>query len=398
VNPTVGTIAYKSVRAVRNKLFFLSKQGIVSLNSLYAVDEMYNIKFEDRNIFNIVPQDSKAVGIQYDNQYWLNFPKYGITLRWYIDKNAWVLDRFGSYTNTLGNVIQKPGAWKEFNGVFKWQIKNGKLEFITYPSQFENADAVSFYKIGVDYSLPYDLGQAITSKIQTSFLNQNYPFHPKNYKEFKYDFTIQNEYNPSRTPLFNKFQSITSSSSYAFPDTIDLQRNHTYLLSFESQLNATSVTIDSEVIPLVPLDINESGVITDYKFLTTNTISQNLNSITVTFQNAISYSGLISLKDNTYDEIIQYKTKMLTEDNVVLNQEVNVGYIEQLENIDIDLGSFQDFTFGTSTFGDRTTIVKTTKLSGKGYNIKAYFEDTTASKWTIESMGVTYKMKRARSR
>jgi hypothetical protein len=119
INPSMGTIAYKSVRAVRNKLFFLSKQGVVSLNSLYAVDEMYNVKFEDLNIRNIVRQDTKAVGIQYDNQYWLNFPNFGITLRWYIDKNAWVKDVYS--------------AWNDFNGVFKYQIKNGQVRIYYLP-------------------------------------------------------------------------------------------------------------------------------------------------------------------------------------------------------------------------------------------------------------------------
>lgn len=398
INPAMGTIAYKSVRPVRNKLFFLSKQGIVSLNSLYAVDEMYNVKFEDRNIYNIVPQDSKAVGIQFDNQYWLNFPNYGITLRWYIDKNAWVLDRFGSYTNRLGNPETKVGAWNLFNGVFKWQIVNGKLEFISYPSRFTSENNLALYKIGIDYTLPYDLGEVITSKFQTSFLNQNYPFHPKNYKEFKYDFTIQNEYNPSREPLFNELISIPNNLSYAFPDNIDLKRNHTYMVSFESELGATDIQIDGITIPLTELDLNTSGEITDYKFLTTNDIPEGINALTLIFENATTYSGTISLKDMTYDETLTFKTKLLTEDNQVLNQQLAIGYEEEEADIGIDLEAFGGFTFGTSTFGDRVTLVKTVKLSGKGYNIKSYFEDTSASKWAIESMGITYKMKRARSR
>ena len=398
INPSMGTIAYKSVRAVRNKLFFLSKQGVVSLNSLYAVDEMYNVKLEDRNIFNIVPQDTKAVGIQYDNQYWLNFPKYGITLRWYVDKNAWVMDRFGSYVNRLGNVETEVGAWNQFNGVFKWQIKNGKLEFISYPSRLTENDNLSLYKIGIDYSLPYDLGEPINAKFQTSFLNQNYPFHPKNYKEFKYDFTVQNEYNPSREPLFDLFQTFSNQQSYAFPNTVKLNRNHTYMISFESELSATHVVVDDLTIPLTALDLNDSGIITDYKFLANNNISEDLNSLTILFGNFTTYSGRISLKDLTYDETLTFKTKLLTEDNVVLNQQLAIGYEEEEADIGVDLEAFAGFTFGTSSFGDRVTLVKTVKLSGKGYNIKSYFEDTSASKWTIESMGITYKMKRARSR
>jgi hypothetical protein len=37
-------------------------------------------------------------------------------------------------------------------------------------------------------------------------------------------------------------------------------------------------------------------------------------------------------------------------------------------------------------------------LSGRGYNSKISIIEDSKSKWTLESLGITYKMKKARSR
>ena len=451
INPSMGTIAYKSVRAVRNKLFFLSKQGVASLNSLYAVDEMYNVKFEDLNVRNIVPQDTKAVGIQYDNQYWLNFPKYGITLRWYIDKSAWVMDRFGSYVDELGNVVTKVGAWNQFNGVFKWQIKNGKLEFISYPSRFTTDDTLSIYKIGIDYSLPYDLGKTYAAKLETSFLNQNYPFHPKNYKEAKLDFTLQNEYNLSRDAVYTMDlnEDIDASGSVHKIDNISLIRNHIYRIyykfgtfeienldggSFVGSISASydggrfdSLLIGSDVIKgyffdlqiannavtslmIVNADNNDTEYLSgedititelgngDYsvQFYTPNHLN-GLYDILIE-GNYQFYDGGAVMYDVTYDDSLTFQTWVISEEQT-LNLDNIQSYDQSKAVVAFDLkGRLGEWVFGTSDFGDKVTAVKTIKLSGRGYNSKIYMEDYTNSKWTLESLGITYKMKRARNR
>jgi hypothetical protein len=385
INPTVGTIAYKSVRPVRNHLFFLSKQGVIALKSLYAADEQYNIDFMDRNIRNIVPQDKDAVGIQFDNQYWLNFPKSGITLRWYIDKKAWVLDRYNT--------------WKEFKGILKYQISNGKLEFITLPSSLDGQNTF-VYKIGIDESLPSDLGNVIISKFETSFLNQNYPFHLKNYKEFKYDFTMQNEYNASREPIYSLNKNFTNQASFGVDLEIEnlLKSNHYYRISFQSVVPVSHIKIGEDSVIPTPMDSSfyYNGY-TDFEFIVPNSYD-NVQSFEVHFTSSINYNGLVNITDITYDSNVTFLTKIITEELNVLNRELNVGYDDELKEIIVDLSDFENFTLGTSYFGDRVTFVKTIKLSGKGYNTKAYFEDFSKSKWTIESMGITYKMKKARSR
>ena len=449
INPSMGTIAYKSVRAVRNKLFFLSKQGVASLNSLYAVDEMYNVKFEDLNVRNIVPQDTKAVGIQYDNQYWLNFPKYGITLRWYIDKNAWVMDRFGSYVNQLGDVVTEVGAWNQFNGVFKWQIKNGKLEFISYPSRFTAEDNLSIYKIGIDYSLPYDLGKTYAAKLETSFLNQNYPFHPKNYKEAKLDFTLQNEYNLSRDALYTMDLNEDIDGSVHKIDNVSLIRNHSYRIyykfgtfeienldggSFVGSISASydggrfdSLLIGSDVINgyffglqiannavtsvmIVNAEYDEIEYLSgedititelgngDYsvEFYTPNHLN-GLFDILIE-GNYQFYDGGAVMYDVTYDDSLTFQTWVISEEQT-LNLDNIQSYDQSKAVVAFDLkGRLGEWVFGTSDFGDKVTAVKTIKLSGRGYNSKIYMEDYTNSKWTLESLGITYKMKRARNR
>ena len=452
INSTVGTIAPNSVRPVRNHLFFLSKQGVIALKSLYAADEQYNIDFVDRNIRNIVPQDSEAVGIQFDNQYWLNFPKNGITLRWYIDKKAWVQDKFGGYVNSEDVHITSTYGWDQMNGVFKWQIADGKLEFITHPSRLENTENLRIYKIGVDYSLPTDLGKNVFTKLETSFLNQNYPFHHKNYKEAKLDFTIQNEYNRSRDAVYtmNTNEDVFNNSIHTM-DNVSLVKNHRYRIVYNfsettesDEVGALSFT--SEAIP----DVVNGGTFeeTDYDIIgsllfrilslqdlqvteirikdrdgNTTLLSSTDGGFTITelsdfdeyvdfllpnFINGIvdievvgDFAGFNSgatLYDTTYDDNLSIDTWVVSEGQT-LNLDNIESYDQAKARLDVDFtGRLGTWIFGSSDFGNKVTAVKTIKLSGKGYNAKVYLEDSTKSKWTLESMGITYKMKRARSR
>ena len=405
INGTVGTIAYKSVRPVRNQLFFLSKQGVIALTSLYAVDESYNIKFVDRNIRNIVPQDSKAVGIQFDNQYWLNFPNNSITLRWYIDKKAWVQDKYQ--------------GWSDFDGVFKYQIKDGKIEFITYPStksgQNQNAN---IYRIGVDNDIPTDLFEPIKAKFETSFLNQGYPFHHKNYKEAKLDFTLQNEYNLGRVPIFDSNSSSETGSVGTQTGTtlpINLATNtkflkhHRYRIVFSfatgSTENVNTLTLSIGSLNITPTQRRDAddNLIPEWEFTVSEELVESqagvidLKTLPFTFDAA---TDDISIRDITYDDDLTFSTYVISE-NQTLNFVNTPGYNQATVDVDLDLtekGRLGDWTFGESDFGDKVTAVKTIKLSGKGYNSKLYVEDISKSKWTLESMGITYKMKRARSR
>ena len=455
INSTVGTIAPKSVKPIRNHLFFLSKIGVIALKSLYAADEQYNIEFVDRNIKNIVPQDPEAVGIQFDNQYWLNFPNFGITLRWYIDKKAWVLDSFGTYKNKITNsVVSKLGAWFQFNGVSKWQIVNGKLEFITHPSAFIDGENLSVYKIGVDYSLPTDLGQNVFTKFETSFLNQNYPFHPKNYKELKLDFTLQNEYNSSNKFIYSMDEAEHISDDVHKIDNVSLLKNHRYRIVY----NFSQHTVDETVLDggsfteALSIELNggsfgdnsSSIIVGNFRFSLLNAQDLQIRSLKITdkdneqtillptegftyriIENQDTYDEYVEfllpnnidgvvdiivdgdfstyndgavMLDITYDANLQIKNWVVSESATLNIEDFNVPDQSKV-SLDLDFdSSLGEWVFGSSDFGNKVTAVKTVKLSGKGYNAKLYLEDETKSKWTLESLGLTYKMKRARSR
>jgi len=414
INNTVGTIAPKSVRPVRNHLFFLSRQGVIALKSLYAADEQYNIDFVDRNIRNIVPQDSKAVGIQYDNQYWLNFPDDRITLRWYIDKKAWVKDVYQGW------------ATDDFEGVFKYQIRDGKLEFITHPSVELGNSNRYIYKIGIEEGLPTDLFEPIKAKIETSFLNQNYPFHPKNYKEAKLDFTLQNEYNKGRVSVIDsssnsetaqiQYNTSTNDITISAADAV-IKNNHRYRVDFYineqtvdgvttyDNVDVSTISVEGTNVTKLPqLTDSEGNTIPSYIFEIPNDlvfsdpldIVFNLNT-NPTYNSSTDY---IVIRDVTFDDTLTFDAYVISEDRT-LNFLNTPGYDQETVDVSVNLTNKEalgDWQFGESDFGTKVTAVKTIKLAGKGYNAKVYLEDLSRSKWTLESLGITYKMKRARSK
>lgn len=286
INPLYGTIAPKSVRPVRNQLYFLSKEGIVSLNSLFANDNQYNIKHIDTNIKNIVPQDTQACAIQYDDQYWIHFPNEdnGMTLRYYIDKKAWVKDTLFEY-NGLQEVIENRGEadilkfnslanfpvtgntvkiyvandtgkvynWVpayngydevlnptitnspklseiNFNGVHKFIRTDEGLVMLSNPIQLISGQNYRFIKMIVDESIPTDIGEVPRTLFETSYLNQGYPFHYKKYLEQKLDFTIQNEYHKAKEPIIVQ-DGLSTQNQTIVLDKVNLLKNHSYKVS-----------------------------------------------------------------------------------------------------------------------------------------------------------------------
>ena len=58
---------------------------------------------------------------------------------------------------------------------------------------------------------------------------------------------------------------------------------------------------------------------------------------------------------------------------------------------------FED-TFENSHLGKPVTFVHTNKLYGSGYDIEMHYKDQAKVKWTLETVGIAYKMRRTRSR
>jgi hypothetical protein len=385
INPTIGCIAPKSVKNVRNQLYFLSKEGVFTLRALFAEDNRYNVDPIDRNIYNIVPRDTNAVSAYFDDQYWLHFPNTGETLRYYVDKKAWVRDRYQ--------------AWNSFGGIHKYINTDGTLRFITELSQLETGNPLKVFDVEVDYSLPTDLTKNITSRMTTSYLNQDYPFHPKNYKEAKFDFAIQNEYNTSNQQL--PISSYAETVNYVQFNASLIDR-HFYSITFEpdevTAPVAYTVTIDS-------VEVGSGTVTTDGTNLSTIRFMSNKTgavTVRITMTGAINTTNMsadsIVLYDSTYDHTVTFNTMVLSEEGTLNIDPIN-SYTSADVALPIELGTrLGNWVFGTSNFGNVIVAVKTVKLAGRGYNSKISIIENSKSKWTLESLGITYKMKKARSR
>lgn len=244
ISPIYGTIAPKSVRPVRNQLFFLSQDGIVSIQSLYAIDEQYNVKHIDKNIENIVPLDPEAVAIQYDNQYWINFPNTpnNMTLRYHVDLKAWMKDTYFEY-NGLDEDGKAVLSETIFNGVYKYIREDDKLVIITNPMRLgknsfyvDDDENYRIMRLYVDYSIATDVKEVPRALFETSFLDQDYAFNEKKYLEEKLQFTIQNEYHLGKEPIFRdesmamvdiEVDTITEQNGYTLYQQ-PLNKNHDY--------------------------------------------------------------------------------------------------------------------------------------------------------------------------
>lgn len=385
INPTIGCIAPNSVKNIRNQLFFLSKEGVFSLRTLFAEDLRYNVDPIDRNIYNIVPRDTDAICAYYDDQYWLHFPQSATTLRYYVEKKAWVKDVYS--------------AWNIFGGIFKYINESGVLRFITNLSQFGEGDDYKIFDVDVDYALPTDLGENVSSKFTTSYLNQNYPFHPKNYKEAKFEFTLQNEYNTSREPILPILNSGVETSTYVQFDAPLLDR-HQYSLTFDpSEVSAGasySIYLDGAVSAIASGTISATGDNLNPITFVSNRTGDVTVKIEVT--NTVADSEDLVLYDSTYDNSITFINAVLSEEGTLNIDPINSydqAEVEKTINLGTRLGNW---VFGTSDFGNVITAVQTIKLSGRGYNCKINVQEYGKSKWTLESVGITYKVKKARSR
>ncbi len=380
INSAVGTIAPKSVRPVRNRLYFLSQEGLMELTSLFATDDRYNVRPLDTNIRNLIPLDRRATAIQFDDQYWINFPETKETFRYYIDKQAWVKDTHNQFS--------------VFNGIYRFYNKDGKLHFITHPMS-RVGESRTVYEAVVDESLATDFDLPIESQFLTSKMSQEYPFHWKRYQELKLDFAIQNEYMPNRAPL----QLKSNASSEIINDNVvttfsgPFVKQHSYTVAYNELIQVD----EEDPISVVINNGFIQGQIVNgmIKFTIRNTIPE---LITIVFPKQDLVEADIeefTVVDATYDNGIEYDLRIMADNNTLIRDDFK-SYAPVVKTIETG-SQFDDITFGSTNFGDVTTFVQTTKLYGSGYDINMYYKDASNIKWTLETIGITYKMRRTRS-
>lgn len=411
INTSIGTIAPNTVKPVRNRLFFLSNEGVAALVSLYATDNRYNVKLMDRNIENIVPREENAIAIQHDNQYWLAFPGSKQIFRYYIDKEAWVRDDFNHFN--------------DFGGIHKFYRNEGELRFISRPTLVKDTDnEYKMYEAYIDKSLPTDFGLNVPSEFLTADLDQLMPFHEKRFKELKFDFVIQNEYLPDLTaqPVENVITDYDA-GTYSYIFEADLEKNHSYKVAFpfgvyegsepeefdfydlNRKISNLQVYINDEPAEFVGLDTG------DIYFTLGNesTSIENSDTIKVQFDSQEDFSSQweniqSAIVDFTYDLNIR-SFVIAKSDGVFMNREAMENYVPGVENLydlvrlERSLGTrFSNFTFDQTPFGDVAKSVKTVRLAGSGYGITVYMKDDSRSKWTMETLGVAYRIRKPRSR
>jgi hypothetical protein len=401
INTAIGTIAHKSVKPVRNQLYFLSNQGIMSLVSLYATDDKYNVRPVDRNINNIVPLDKTATAIQHDNQYWISFPKTGELFRYYIDTQAWVKDSFENF--------------EEFNGWFWMDTNNGVLRFVTRPMIINQDDNYTVYEGIVDKSLPTDFDKNITSEFLTANLDQDQAFHTKRYRELKMSFAVQNQFLPPLQPIENVTSEINNEYIVEFDGTL----RHIYNVEFS--LPFTQAMYEGEGRPdyfdLGDLEVlsvkGENNEPLEWETKPDNTIDIYVGNyegkVTLTVRdnegNIIQDTDVI-VTDVTYDFNI-VGSVVAESDGQIINRvtfeqyKLLEGEIVTADNLPVaqSLGTrFRVFDFGDTPFGDVKRNVQTVRLAGTGYQLALYMKDESRTKWTLETLGIQFRMRKTRSR
>jgi hypothetical protein len=144
--------------------------------------------------------------------------------------------------------------------------------------------------------------------------------------------------------------------------------------------------------------VSQSWLPIEFQILDTDVAPYTIKIRCAQFDLSTMDVGVAVLKDSTYDNSITFTNVVLSEEgtlNIDPIDSYNQATIERVINLGTRLGNW---TFGTSDFGNILTAIETIKLAGKGYNCKISITENGKSKWTLESLGITYKMKKARSR
>ncbi|CAB4142914.1 hypothetical protein UFOVP451_62 [uncultured Caudovirales phage] len=92
INDTIGCAAPKSAVVTGNVVTFLSQEGVYILKpSAFRLDQL-NVQRADAKIKDEMLQNTNAVALSYDAQYWLCFPTQAIMYRYYYEQGVWVKD------------------------------------------------------------------------------------------------------------------------------------------------------------------------------------------------------------------------------------------------------------------------------------------------------------------
>jgi hypothetical protein len=267
----------------------------------------------------------------------------------------------------------------------------------------------------VDKSLPTDFDKNITSEFLTANLDQDQAFHTKRYRELKMSFAVQNQFLPPLQPIENVTSEIDNEYIVEFDGTL----RHIYNVEFS--LPFTQGMYEGEGRPdyfdLGDLEVlsvkGENNEPLEWETKEDNTIdiySGNYEGkVTLTVrdnESDIIQDTDVVVTDVTYDFNI-VGSVVAESDGEIINRvtfeqyRLLEGEIVTADNLPVaqSLGTrFRVFDFGDTPFGDVKRNVQTVRLAGTGYQLALYMKDESRTKWTLETLGIQFRMRKTRSR
>lgn len=149
LNTKIGCIAPYSTSIIDNYVAFLSYDGVYVLKTLAYTTDLANVQKIDINVDNIVDKDVNAVGLSFNNQYYLNLPSSNIQLRYYYQYGIWTKDEssklnFKQYFNYNGELY----ALGNDGAVYRFDDSVYDDDGEVYEDYFETK--------GYDFGLPYN--------------------------------------------------------------------------------------------------------------------------------------------------------------------------------------------------------------------------------------------------
>ncbi|MFT8319351.1 MAG: hypothetical protein ABF649_00780 [Bacillus sp. (in: firmicutes)] len=186
VHTGLGCVAPETPKVMGNYIAFLSKQGVQILKSAGLTEEKINVEKIDSNIDNLIPVDSTACAVVYNNQYHICFPKNKTRFRFYYELGVWTKDE---------------SPHMDFSRLFEW---DGDL----VGQSTETGNIVMF--IGSVFN---DLGFVYEDRVITKSFDFNEHHNHKKYKELQLmlgrgnsDVDLSVLVNVDDNPVFNTIE------------------------------------------------------------------------------------------------------------------------------------------------------------------------------------------------
>jgi hypothetical protein len=204
----IGCLARKSVVQYSNAIFFLSDSGVYGVEFI----DQYNLRGINeplsKNIQPIIDRinkrlASKAVGIYFNNRYWLALP---------LDSTVGANDALGNNSVIVYNILNK--GWESidnygednFNIINYHIAQDGDRNSLFIVNEFGGLHEVDANDLPIDVYSLNAIGQSISSGVDYSLVSRGYGFNTSDRKKFS-RMQVQLESGTSASDLIFAFSS-----------------------------------------------------------------------------------------------------------------------------------------------------------------------------------------------